>query len=50
MLYKTGGCVHVGVSVAILYKKGGLCVCWCVCGDVVQETGVVYVLVCVAML
>ena len=38
-------CVRVCVSVAMLYKKGGLCTCWCICSDVVQERGTVYVLV-----
>ena len=38
MLYKQGGCVCVGVSVPILYKQGGLCICWCICSDVVQAS------------
>ena len=34
-----GGCVRVGVYVAMLYKKRGLCTSWRVCSDVVQERG-----------
>ena len=45
VLTSKGGCVRVGVSVAMLYKKGGLCTCWCISSDVVQERGTVYVLV-----
>ena len=43
---RKGGCVGGGVYVAMLYKKGGLCTRWCICSDVVQERGAVYVGLC----
>ncbi|KAK2156292.1 hypothetical protein NP493_1980g00014 [Ridgeia piscesae] len=45
-MYKKRGLCTCWFICSDVVQERGLCRCWCVCCDVVQERGAVYVLVC----